>query len=238
MIFMKQALVIGGIVVVAAAGFMFMNRAPEQPVEQPQVTVTETTSTETEVTAQPLSGSGNYELVASESQMKWEGKKVLIPNYTDTGVIAVKDGSFVVEDGMVTSGTFTIDMTTIGAESTGRGSGESMLTNHLKSPDFFDVAQYPESTFVITSVTKNEEVENGYTVTGDLTLKANTHEVSFPAVITQTGDKLVAVGKAELDRTNWDVRFGSGKFFKNLGDNVIDDMFAVEFTLVGAPASN
>jgi len=214
-----------------------MNRTPEQPSEQAQVTSSETNSAESQETAQPIAGSGDYVLVADESSMKWAGSKTLIANYTDRGVIAVQDGSFVMEDGVITSGSFTIDMTSIGVESTGRGSGESMLTNHLKSADFFDVAEYPTSTFVIKSVTKTE-AENEYTITGDLTLKGKTNEVSFPATITQQGEKLIAVGKAELDRTKWDVRFGSGKFFDNLGDNVIDDVFAVEFTLVGALAAN
>ena len=179
--------------------------------------------------ASSIEGSGTYVATASSSMM-WEGRKILVPGYTDQGVINIKNGSLVLADGNIASGTFEIDMTTIAVESTGRGSGESNLTTHLKSDDFFDVAKYPTAKFTINSATPLGG--SSFEVKGDLTLKGITQPIAFIANITQEDNMIVANAETELDRTLWDVRYGSGKFFDDLGDNIIGDTFKVTFNLV------
>ena len=67
-------------------------------------------------------------------------------------------------------------------------------------------------------------------VTGNLTIKGITHPVSFPATI-EVGDEIVkANGKLVIDRTLWDVRYRSGKFFDNLKDQAIAD--SIEFHIM------
>lgn len=56
------------------------------------------------------------------------------------------------------------------------------LTNHLKSADFFDAALYPEARFVSTGITSLGG--DRYAVTGNLTIKDVTEEVSIEATIT------------------------------------------------------
>jgi len=58
--------------------------------------------------------------------------------------------------------------------------GEDARNNHLKTPDFFEVAKYPTATFTSTSVAKSS---NGLTVSGNLTL----HGVTEPVVLTVEG---------------------------------------------------
>ena len=101
------------------------------------------------------------------------------------------------------------------------------MVNHLKSPDFFDVKQFPFSTIAITGV-KSTNIENK-TVTGNLTIKGITHPVTFPAIIEVKSEMVKANGRLVIDRTNWDVRYRSGKFYDNLADKTISD--SVEFNI-------
>lgn len=174
-------------------------------------------------------GDGAYNISPEASSIMWAGSKILVPGYTDRGVINVSSGVISVESNMPKTGQFTFDMTSISAKSTAKGSGESALTTHLKSADFFDVVKYPTANFVIGSLTSKD---GRYEVNGNLTIKGRTNPITFLADISQLDENTISV-KAEtaLDRTLWDVRYGSGKFFDNLGDNVIDDMFKVTFDL-------
>jgi polyisoprenoid-binding protein YceI len=63
--------------------------------------------------------------------------------------------------------------------------------------------------------------------TGELIIKGVTQPISFP--VRRADDKYV--GKATFDRTKFGITYGSGSFFENLGDKVINDAVDVEFTL-------
>ena len=175
---------------------------------------------------------GMLALDSDRSVIEWEGRKKFIPGYVDRGTIRVKDGIVVIKDGVAKDGIFTIDMTSIAAVSTGKGSGETMLTEHLKSEDFLDVENYPNVIFSFKKITETE-TPTIYNVVGDLTIKNKTNEITFPATIGEDEDGFVRVrASLELDRTLWNVRYGSGKFFDNLGDNMIEDMFGLKLDLV------
>ena len=173
---------------------------------------------------------GTY-AVASSSSIGWSGARPLIPGYRDNGTVAIKAGNVVVSNGVITGGSFTIDMTTIAALSTGKGGGEDMLSGHLKSADFFDVGKFPTAVFAITGATANGEI------TGNLTVKETTEQITFPAAISQEGNTVRAVASIELDRTVWNIRYGSGKFFENLGNNLIDDKFIITLDLAAEKTS-
>jgi len=237
---MKKLVVLGGLIIVAIVVWQVMaKRGTPAPTEEKSNIVTAETTTTPAPTEETklVSGSGTYTLNTEQSSMHWEGKKPLLPNnYTDKGTIKLKSGSVVVQEGEIKSGSFVVDMNTITAVSTGKNSGESMLTKHLMSDAFFDVAKFPTAEFKITSVTKAES-DMMYSIAGDLTIKGITKAISFPAKIYQSGSQLKAEAKTSLDRTQWDVRYGSDKFFDNLGDKLIDNMFTVEFTLIAEPAA-
>jgi polyisoprenoid-binding protein YceI len=172
---------------------------------------------------------GTYLLVAASSSMEWDGRKTLIVNYIDRGTVKLSAGQAVVRDGAPVSGSVTVDMTSISTTSTGRGSGESMQEKHMKSADFFDVAKYPTASFAFESLIP---ASAGYTVAGMLTVKGIEQPIRFPATISAAGDTLTMKATAILDRTLWGIKYGSGKFFEDLGDKVIDDLFTVSFTAV------
>ncbi|HXV26783.1 MAG TPA: YceI family protein [Candidatus Paceibacterota bacterium] len=177
---------------------------------------------------------GDYLLDSDASSMTWRGRKPLINGYYDTGSVALSGGAVTIADGGVASGSIVVDMTTIAATDTGRGSADnfrSMLSRHLQSEDFFNVEEYPTGEFALTDLV--QDGDGAWTLSGSLTVKGIANPVSFPVRVTNEGGVLsVTAENVELDRTKWDIRFGSGSFFENLGDNLIDDIFTVSFTAV------
>jgi len=226
---MKKLLV--SLVVIAAAVAVYVYVAPTQPVQDLTASVS-VSPTVSAMARQVALTDGEYALVAASSSMTWEGRKPLIPGYTDKGTVAIASGSATVAGGAVTMGSVVIDFRTIKTLSTGKGNGESMQETHIKGADFFNVEMYPTGAFVFESLTPTADGA-AYTVKGTLTVKGITKPVEFPATVSQSGNLLTMEATAVLDRTLWDIKYGSGKFFENLGDKLIDDKFTVHFIAVG-----
>lgn len=173
---------------------------------------------------------GEYTIDSEESTIMWTGRKPRILGYEDMGTLELKSGSLLVSNGHVSSGEFFIDMESLTVTTTGRDEGTTVygeeLGQHLRSSDFFDVAAYPNASFTIRNVT------NG-TVTGDLTVKATTKTISFPAtIVSESATYLHATANITLNRSLWDIRYGSDTFFDNLGDNLIADEVSIMLDLV------
>ncbi len=174
---------------------------------------------------------GVYTADTESTRIDWEGRKTLIVDYKDTGSLKLSSGNVEMNDGVI-SGELVFDMTSIATASTGRNAGEEMLTKHLQSADFFDVENHKTATLSFENISPSSEDATLYNVTGKLVIKGIEQEVMFPVRVYSLGDDLRADGEVALDRTLWDIRFGSGKFFDSLGDTVIDDMFTVSFSLL------
>ncbi|WP_372755320.1 YceI family protein [Mariniflexile sp.] len=150
-----------------------------------------------------------------KSKVVWKGYKV---TGSHEGTIAIKSGSLTFEDNKLVGGEFVIDMTTISSTDL-QGDSKGKLDGHLKSDDFFGVANHPTSTLVFKKVTPSGK--NSYSVTGDLTIKGKTHPITF--VMSIYGNK--ATASLKVDRTKYDVRYGSTSFFDGLKDKAIYDEF-------------
>lgn len=172
---------------------------------------------------------GDYKLDKSNSTVKWNGKKVTGEHY---GTIDLKSGNLEVEDSKIKSATFQMDMTSIVNEDLSNESMNKKLVGHLKSDDFFSVDKHPVSTLELKEV--KHKVGNTHSFTGHLTIKGITHPVTFDAEVNLSGNKLKADGKIEVDRTLYDIKFRSGKFFSDLGDNLIYDTFTLDFNIVAS----
>lgn len=182
----------------------------------------ETTETPEESTVEEVSGvTGQFDVNADNSQLKWKGKKVTGEHF---GSIKIENGSVTFEDGNLVSGKFSVDMTTINVEDIEDEENNAKLTGHLKSDDFFDVENHNNATLVVTAV-------DGNTVKAELTIKGITNEVKFPISVDQKEDVVVVEGNIEVDRTLYNVKYGSGKFFDNLGDKMIYDTFYLDFKM-------
>lgn len=157
----------------------------------------------------------NKEINIKESKVTWKGEKV---TGSHTGTIQLKEGHFLVEDGNPIGGEFVMDMTSlISTDLSGESKGK--LEGHLKSDDFFGIEKYPTSKLVITSISK--KADGVYGAVGDLTIKNKTNKVTFDLNWKENS----ASTSLSIDRSKYDVRYGSGSFFDNLGDKTIYDNF-------------
>ena len=162
-----------------------------------------------------------------KSTVKWIGEKVTGEHF---GNIDLKSGDLTVENGKISSAAIVMDMTSINVKDL-EGEYADKLQGHLKSPDFFNVADYATSTFALTDF-KEKKSENGnYEITGTLTIKGITHSISFPAQVDITGNQVVAKADLTFDRTKYEIRYNSGSFFDDLGDYMIYDDVKISFEL-------
>ncbi|MEJ1223770.1 YceI family protein [Sediminicola sp. 1XM1-17] len=155
------------------------------------------------------------EVKTSESTVTWKGYKVTGSHY---GTINLKEGALMFDGDKLTGGEFVVDMTSLISTDL-EGESKGKLEGHLKSDDFFGVEKNPTSTLVFTNVKATGK--NSYKVSGDLTIKGKTNPVTFDVSV--YGNKATATMK--VDRSKYDVRYGSGSFFDNLGDKTIYDEF-------------
>lgn len=171
----------------------------------------------------------NMAVDTKASVVSWKGYKVTGSHY---GKISIKNGNLAFNNGALTGGSFEIDMASINCEDLSGGTADK-LVGHLKSDDFFGVEQYPTAKFVITQVV-SRGTPGAYKIAGDLTIKSTTKPVKFMADVKEEGGKMVATAKITVDRSDYNVRFGSGSFFDNLGDKTIYDEFDLEVKLVAS----
>ena len=158
----------------------------------------------------------------SKSTIEWLGTKVTGKH---NGTIKLKSGFLNFQDKKLVGGEFVVDMTTIVCTDL-QGEYKGKLEKHLYSDDFFGVSTFPEANFKTTKVTTISL--NKYKLTGDLTIKGKTLEHSF----TLDFEKNKATGTIVIDRSKYDIRYGSGSFFDNLGDKTIHDNFELKVMLV------
>ncbi|PLX15557.1 MAG: hypothetical protein C0599_16635 [Salinivirgaceae bacterium] len=164
----------------------------------------------------------NADVNINDSKIKWEGKKI---GGAHDGYIKLKSGNIEMNNGDIVSGNFVVDMNSITNTDLEDPTYNQKLVGHLKSDDFFGVATYPEAKFVIAST----DIKNGKgMVTGNITIKGKTESITFP--VERTGKDYTA--KIEIDRSKFDVRYGSSSFFSGLGDKAIDDIFTLKVLLV------
>ena len=181
----------------------------------------------------PTSHTSKYKIDPAQSTIVWTGKKVTGQH---TGNISIASGTVMVNHGKMESVNLTIDMKSITNTDLDEDSGAKLL-GHLKSDDFFSVESHPEASFSATSFTiipGAKEGQENFNINGDLTIKGITHPLSFPARIDVGNGQLTAIGKATFDRSKYEVKYGSGSFFKGLGDNLIYDDVEITFALVAA----
>lgn len=172
------------------------------------------------------------EIDLDRSTVAWEGTKVTGKH---DGTIGLKSGELYLVDNQLVGGNIVIDMQQITVLDLEDPETNARLQGHLESDDFFSVATFPEATFEMAQLVKHEDVSEGepnYTIKGNLTIKDITHAVSFPAHVEVHDEMLTARADFDLDRTQWDVRFGSGRFFEDLGDNMIHDNFNLRLDIM------
>ena len=171
------------------------------------------------LTLQSFTSSDNVKV--KNSSIEWKGEKVV---GSHEGTITLKSSELIFKNNTLKGGSFVIDMTTIACTDL-TGEYKAKLEVHLKSDDFFSVSNFPTSKLVITKASKSSK--DSYKVSAKLTVKGITKNIDFVAQI--KGNKLSAT--ILVDRTRFNVKYGSGSFFQNLGDNMIYDVFEIKVNL-------
>ena len=172
-------------------------------------------------------GKNVFEADVKLSHFEWTGKKI---GGEHTGNISLSKGEVFIENGKL-SGAFEIDMTSI-VNTDLAGEWKEKLEGHLKSEDFFGVEKFPTAKFEITEAIPVENTEGLHLVKGSLTIKGKTHQIEFTANLKVEKGKISAAGEVSVDRSKYDVRYGSKSFFANIGDKMIHDEFNLKFNIV------
>jgi len=183
---------------------------------------------------QPNAAGEVYIVDSEASTFNWEGHKSIDIGKHHQGTIQLQSGQVTIENNKVTGGNFVMDMNSIDdIDLKGHEAMRKKLITHLKSPDFFDVAQFPTSTFEITSVKDSSAGENNTWVEGNMTIKNKTQNIGFPAKIDVDGDKATAKARVIIDRSKFYVRYGSRNFFAGLaGDQIISNDITLDIDFV------
>jgi polyisoprenoid-binding protein YceI len=165
------------------------------------------------------SAAGTKYVFAPESKIEFTGSKVTGKHdggfKTFTGHFTVKDGAPVGNDHKVV-----IDMNSTWSD-------DEKLTGHLKAPDFFDVAQFPETTFDVTEVKK--ESDSAYTVSGNFKLHGVEKNISFPATVTQDGETVKIAATFDIKRKDF------GIVYPGKAEDLIRDEVVIRLDLVAKP---
>ncbi|PRP91655.1 hypothetical protein ENSA5_53640 [Enhygromyxa salina] len=146
---------------------------------------------------QPDAASKTLTLDAASSKIGFIGAKITGDH---KGSFEAFEGSATVDEGKIASVEINVDVDSMKTDA------EPDLTNHLKSADFFDVAEFPTAKFTSLSITEKAG-EGGATheIAGNLELKGQAKKVTFPATL-EVSDA-GAHGKAEfsIDRKLWGI---------------------------------
>lgn len=167
-----------------------------------------------------------YAVIADQTTLAWAATKKVGGGHN--GNINVSSGTLNIAGTEIKAGKFEVDMKSISVADITDPKKNADFVGHMMADDFFSVEKYQTSTFEISSVEKGATADSA-NVKGNLTIKGITKNINIPAKVTVADNKADVSAKFSIDRTEWEIKYGSGKFFTDLGDKVINDN--IDFTL-------
>ncbi len=173
-----------------------------------------------------------YTVQPLTSKVAWMARKVTGLHY---GTLRIKGGEIYVLDYVFVGGHVEVDMQKLVVLDLTDPDENQRLSDHLRSGDFFAVNEHPVAGFRFRYLEKfpaTDEEGNNFKIVGDLSIKNITHTIAFNAFIDHDQETISVVADFDLDRTLWDIRYRSGRFFDQLGDNMIDDLFNVKLEII------
>lgn len=176
---------------------------------------------------------GSYRIDPENSRLEWIGRNLSNRHF---GRIDIQEGDLVISGGRLSAGSIVLDMNTISNMDLQDPAWRDMLITHLKSDDFFGVERFPVASLTLTGW---EEQEGGSSeapiglATGDLAIRDVTRRVSFPAIVAPQPDGSIKAHAAfDIDRTLWNVNYGSCRLFERLGMHLVHDLISLELFVV------
>jgi polyisoprenoid-binding protein YceI len=207
----------GGMAGWQACGYDLTGEAPEAPLD-PATTID--------------LADGRYPVDLNASAIEWSGRN---PNGKHWGTIKMSSGTIAVNNGNL-GGEFEIDMTAIKNIDLEGDELQPVLISHLESDDFFFTRLFPKARFVILgSEAINDRSRSGpnFRIAGNLELRGISAEIEFPATLSLTADdKILAEAHFDIDRTRWNILYGSSRFFEHLGMHLVYDPISVQLFIV------
>jgi len=163
------------------------------------------------------------------SKIFWTGSN---PTAEHNGFIKLKEGKYIVEHDKLVGGEFTIDMSSIVDIDIDDAGMNAKLVADLKSVNFFYVDSFPEGKFVISNVSELKDDEYTHEIKGNLTLKSITHPISFKAKVRVANGKVNATSEEFIiNRTLWNINYGSKSFIKDIKNELISDELKLELDM-------
>jgi polyisoprenoid-binding protein YceI len=176
-------------------------------------------------------GADKFIIDTAKAMVEWKGFK---PTGQHNGTLAIKSGTLFMKENTPVGGNFVLDMQSVKVLDIEDPEYNGKLKGHLRSADFFDVDTHPEATFVITQIVRSKESNSTYNLTGNLTIKGITKSVGFVANVKTEGENFNAsTPEFTINRTEYDIRFKSKKFFTDLQNDFINDEIALVINLSG-----
>ena len=168
-------------------------------------------------TVEKVVSTSEFNVLADQSFIVWDAKKIVGGH---DGTFHALEGNLQFTEGQLAGGKVTFDIATLKVTNMPEDDENyAKLTGHLLSPDFFDAEQFPNATFEITNVSEDE-------IKGNLTIKGISKNIAFKANVNDEGDHVsITSDPFTIDRTEWDIKYNSGKFADpaKLGDFLIKD---------------
>ena len=169
---------------------------------------------------------GEHSILYDYSNLTWKGQK--ITGSSHTGNLRFKSSKIKIDKEGVVSGNLIIDMNTMTCTDIENSKYNKYLVDHLKNDDFFSTDKFPQSKIKFQS---KKRTENMIEFDGTLTIKNISNPISFTANLYESDGKILASSDLVFDRSKFDIRYGSGTFFENLGDDLILDEINIQVNL-------
>jgi polyisoprenoid-binding protein YceI len=207
----------GGIEAWRKAGYALDGKSPDLQ-DDPQTTVS--------------LPDGKYTVDADASTVEWAGRN---PNNRHIGTVDIAHGSIDIK-GKVITGVVDIDMNTIHNINLEGDELQSVLEAHLMSDDFFFTKMFPKAVFTIKEaapIAPGWLTLPNYHVKGELNLRGITADIEFDATITPSESHSVSMeAHFDIDRTRWQVIYGSTRFFEHLGMHKVFDLLSFQIRMM------
>ncbi len=187
---------------------------------------------------------GSFEVNTEHSTVRWTGYKI---GSKHEGELKLKEGGLDMVEGVLKGGKFVVDMATLSCTDIKDADNNKKLVDHLKSGDFFNVEAHPTASFTINKTIPygsekvkgngQEYTKDTYKVLGDLTIKGITKPIKTKIDIYDYESSISGVARLEIDRSDFDIRYGSGSFFDDLGDKLIYDEIRLDIQVSARSAT-
>ncbi|MCU0595088.1 MAG: YceI family protein, partial [Desulfobacterota bacterium] len=165
-----------------------------------------------------------YAVSTEESVIGWTGRNANGKHY---GTLRLSKGEIRLSRGAI-DGAFEIDMMSIKNKDLDGDPLQPVLIAHLMSDDFFFVKLFPKASFILAAAKPVESPtlsSPNFQVEGTLELRGVKADIRFPATVNRREDGSVSIeAHFDIDRTRWNVLYGSSRFFEHLGMHLVYDL--------------